>query len=107
LLLIHEIAHAVSPNGHGEKWLRRIGKAALKAERLGRRILAELLRKEVCVYERSAEIRIEDLIEEWVMNRPDVPWESIEHKLITEYKMEKIRKRYKEAYKQAKRDFGV
>ena len=46
MLLIHEIAHAVTPHGHGRSWQRRMEKAAQRAEALGRPDLAEQLRAE-------------------------------------------------------------
>jgi hypothetical protein len=49
LLLIHEICHAFHPN-HGEKWCRRLQKAAETARRLGRSRLAALLDHECTEY---------------------------------------------------------
>ncbi len=50
LLLIHEIAHAVTDGGHGKKWQARMEKAAVTAEQAGRTELATLLRKEIIGY---------------------------------------------------------
>ncbi len=46
-LLIHEIAHAVTPLGHGKRWQARMLSAAERAERLGRKDLADELRADV------------------------------------------------------------
>jgi hypothetical protein len=50
LLLIHEICHAVTSNGHAKRWLKRLSKAAQRAKRLGRDRLEQLLHKEVDQY---------------------------------------------------------
>ena len=50
LLLIHEIAHAVTDGGHGKKWQQRMEKAVVTAEQASRTELAALLRKEIVGY---------------------------------------------------------
>jgi hypothetical protein len=52
VLLIHEIAHAVTYPGHGKKWQIRMEKAALKAESIGHDELAAELRKNYTAYSR-------------------------------------------------------
>lgn len=51
VLLIHEIAHAVTNGGHGKNWQARMERAAIIAEETGRMELAGLLRNEVASYE--------------------------------------------------------
>ncbi len=72
--MIHEIAHAVTATYHDKKWQRRMEKAALKADSLGLKELAEGIRKDYIAYsdpERScaytAEVvynQIEDAVRE-------------------------------------------
>ena len=45
-LLIHEICHAVTDQGHGQKWHCRMEKAVATAEAIGRNELAGLLREQ-------------------------------------------------------------
>ncbi len=49
-LLIHEIAHAVSNDFHGKRWLQRMEKAASRAEQQGPPTLAALLREQIVGY---------------------------------------------------------
>ena len=51
LLLIHEICHAVTPLGHGAKWLARMATAAKRAKAIGMKSLATRLRDEAREYE--------------------------------------------------------
>jgi hypothetical protein len=46
LLLIHEICHAVTPDGHGKRFQKRLLKASERAKELGRKRLANALREE-------------------------------------------------------------
>ena len=48
--LIHEIAHAVTNSDHGKKWQSRMEKAALRAEEIGRKDLADEIRKDYTAY---------------------------------------------------------
>jgi hypothetical protein len=50
VVLIHEIAHAVTSISHGKKWQNRMNKSAQKAESIGETKLAEALREEVRLY---------------------------------------------------------
>jgi hypothetical protein len=53
LLLIHEIAHAVTGGGHGQIWQTRMLKAAQQAECLEHPDMALALRKEVEAYKNT------------------------------------------------------
>jgi hypothetical protein len=50
VLLIHEICHAATNQGHGKKWLKRMEKAAATAEALGYNEIAALLREQIAAY---------------------------------------------------------
>ncbi len=50
VVLIHEIAHAVSSISHGKKWQNRMNKSAQKAESIGETKLAEALKEEIRLY---------------------------------------------------------
>jgi hypothetical protein len=56
VLLIHEICHAVTPGGHGAKWMRRMEVAANRAEKIGDHAVAKALREEVRMYQESPKI---------------------------------------------------
>jgi hypothetical protein len=49
-LLIHEIAHAVSNDHHGKRWLQRMEDAASRADEQGLPTLAALLRQQIVGY---------------------------------------------------------
>lgn len=51
ILLIHEIAHAVTSDKHGKQWQNRYLKAAKQAEEMGRNSLAKAIRDEVKMYQ--------------------------------------------------------
>jgi hypothetical protein len=50
LLLIHEMCHAVTINGHTKRWLKRMSRAAQRAKQIGRHRLEQMLQKEVDQY---------------------------------------------------------
>ncbi len=50
VLLIHEIAHAVSSLSHGKQWRDRVEKAAQRAEMAGETSLAQAVREEIRLY---------------------------------------------------------
>ena len=52
-LLIHEIGHAVTGDGHGKRWSDRMEKAAIRAEKLGLGTVARLLREDIDGYKAS------------------------------------------------------
>ena len=53
LLLIHEIAHAATRSNHRNEWLTQMKRVAETARRIGRRSLAEHIRKQIREYEGS------------------------------------------------------
>jgi hypothetical protein len=61
LVLIHEIAHAVTEVGHGAKWGRRMLAAAQTAKLVGEHELASMLRMEVESYHQSPKLRAADV----------------------------------------------
>ena len=72
ILLIHEIAHAVTSGDHGRKWQARMELAATHAETIGNMEVAEMIRKELEVYRRSPKVtadtvytRIGDVLLDW------------------------------------------
>lgn len=50
LVIIHEIAHAVTYDGHGKRWRRRMEAAARRAEYLGQIDLSTQIRNEHALY---------------------------------------------------------
>lgn len=86
-LLIHEICHAVADLGHGMVWQRRMEKAAVCADELGRPRLAQLLREEVANY-RERGVGLDDAynsVEDWLMFEPDMTLQQIKRSLAFEY----------------------
>jgi len=69
LVLIHEIAHAVTRGGHGERWVARMEKAARRAEQIGRSELAEAIRREVAA-PTLTEDDVYDEVREFVDSHP-------------------------------------
>ena len=53
LLLIHEIAHASTRNNHRKEWLAQMKRAAGIAQSIGRKSLADHIRKQIREYEGS------------------------------------------------------
>ena len=73
MLLIHEIAHAVTNGGHGKKWQERYRKAGKKAEEIGRKNLAEKVYEDIEMYinahcEKCSAATINDQIRDWVLD---------------------------------------
>jgi hypothetical protein len=54
VLLIHEIAHAVTASYHAKRWLTRMEKAAQQAKTIGRSRLATLIRQEIDEYKQAS-----------------------------------------------------
>ncbi len=81
LVLIHEVAHAVTRDGHGKKWKARMERAAQQAEEQGQAELAEALRAEVEWYrsakECSAADYIEDCIDGLVLANPAISLDEV------------------------------
>jgi hypothetical protein len=76
MLLIHEICHAVASCSHGNPWLTRMEKAAVKADEVGKAELATAIWEEI---ERCKTHGVNytapvfyDLIREWVLENPEV-----------------------------------
>lgn len=73
-LMIHEISHAATHSYHGKKWQRRMEKAAIKADSIGREELATEIRKDYTAYsdpERCVTMsagRIYDQVEDAVLD---------------------------------------
>ncbi len=86
-LLIHEICHAVADLGHGVVWQRRMEKAAVRANELGRPRLAQLLREEVANYQERG-VSLDDAynsVEDWLMFEPDLTLQRIKRSLARMY----------------------
>ena len=74
-LLIHEIAHAVSNDCHGERWLQRMEKAANRADQEGLPTVAALLRQQIAGYQDGFRMTAEMMygeIENCVVGEPQV-----------------------------------
>ena len=67
LVLIHEVAHAVTRDGtHEKKWKARMEKATQQAEKHGQTELADALRAEVMWYQKAEKWAPEDSIEDCI-----------------------------------------
>lgn len=111
LLLIHELAHAVTPLGHGVRWQRRIAVAAAQARKLGRTRLAELLDEEILSYrERGEPVAVAyDSVQNALLTNPDLTLGQIKRWLAREYglllkEVSQIFPRLDRVYKKARKD---
>ena len=89
LVLIHEIAHAVTGGGHGKRWQARMEKAAQRAENIGETALAESLRKEVGGYrglvEKVTAKNVYDEVQSAVFAMPEADFDAIVCQLADRY----------------------
>jgi hypothetical protein len=111
-LLIHEMCHAVANGGHEKVWQRRLEKAAVRADELGRDVLAKLLRQEIVNYQDFAEGREQayQTVEDWMIYEPDLTLAQVKRSiadlhglLVSEVgtKLKRIEKVYWAAKKEA------
>ena len=86
-LLIHEICHAVAAGGHGKVWQGRMEKAARRADELGRKRLAEMLRQEIVEYQESAVGVAEgyQTVQDWLTHNPELTLAQMKRSLANEY----------------------
>lgn len=97
LLLIHEICHAIAPN-HGDRWRKRMLKAANRAEELGRHGLSEMIRQDAVAYyldRKSPAVEIYRQIGRMVQQSPQASYGSIIRYLAMEnglYRNEMVKK---------------
>jgi hypothetical protein len=79
-LLIHEIAHAISNDFHGKRWLQRMEKAASHADQQGLPTLAALLRQQIVGYQdgfRMTAAMMYGEIENCVVSEPQVTFPQV------------------------------
>lgn len=111
LLLVHEIAHAVTSGSHGKVWQRRIALAAVAARKLGRTRLAELLDQEIVNYQdrgEPVEVGYDEVCDALMLN-PDLTLVQIKRWLAREYglllkEVGKVFPRLDRVYKTARKD---
>jgi hypothetical protein len=86
-LLIHEISHATVPGGHTKKWQHRMSRAAVKARKLARHRLAQLLDEEVKNYQESAFTMAHayQQVEDALADNPDLTLAQIKRWLAQEF----------------------
>jgi len=80
VLLIHEIAHAVTDSAHGKKWRIRMEKAAEKARNVGELDIANLIYEELAGYDKGINICADHVygsIEDAVLDVPDASFDKI------------------------------
>lgn len=110
-LLIHETCHAVAAGGHGKVWQDRMEKAAKKADEVGRKRLAEMLRQEIVEYQESA-VGVADgyqTVQDWLTHNPDLTLAQVKRSLANEYgllisEVSTTFRRIEKVYAAAKRD---
>ena len=98
LLLIHEIAHAVTNDGHGKKWLARMRAAAKRADDIGRPTAAQFLREEADAYEASPREGVRDVyarVEAVVWDAPQLSFDVVAEAVGREFgfSLQEIRRR--------------
>ena len=111
-LIIHEICHAVADSGHGKKWQARMELAAKRADALGRRRLAQLLREEVEGYRRAptGPEQAYQSVRDALLFNPDLTLRLVKLKLAYDYGLllsevgTKYFRRLDKVYEQARRD---
>ena len=101
VFLIHEICHAVVPNGsHGKIWHRRMRTVISQAQRVGREQLAELLEAELQAYQDVPVTRAEDVystVGDILVHLPQATFEDVIRHLASYYCLtpEELLQRYK------------
>lgn len=110
-LLVHEICHAVAHGGHGKVWMKRMEKAAKRADELGRQRLAQLLWEEIVNYQQSAEglEQVYDTIRDWLVSEPDLTLTQLKRSLANQYglllsEVSKTFRRLEKVFRDAKRE---
>lgn len=119
LIMIHEIAHAVTKANHSSKWLKRMIAAAEKAHNLGNSELEKRLRDEVTAYQNPQRYQkltvkvVYSTIEDDVSESPGITFRgAVEHvgnligssydEMIQQYP--RLRKIYEKARRQVERE---
>lgn len=85
LVLIHEIAHAVTTDSHGKRWIARMEKAATRAAEIGQPNIARLIAEEVARYQEPHSTgsrdemyaRIEEIVIGWPVDKPCIPFSEL------------------------------
>lgn len=106
-LLIHEICHAVTIEGHSKKWLDRMKAAATKAREVGHKELSKALFEEVEEYIEAPKVTARsyyNAIEDCVSYNPEAPYEQVLAAVAYDFglspeEVEKAAKRCKQIYK--------
>ena len=89
LLFIHEIIHAVTQDGHNQKFLNRLKKAKTTASKLYRSELEKLIEKEIDMVSESEKwtdylkYRIRDIV---TIDAPDISWEELVEAIAAEHR---------------------
>jgi len=112
LLLIHEIAHAVTASGHGKKWQRRMARAALRAEQLGFYELADAIRNELQNPEEPRAQLVYNQIQDLVQARPEIQFSQLVEYLRRQYGLSRADflrrfRKAQEVYREAQSWVGV
>ena len=87
-LFVHEICHAVTPGGHGRKWLRRMELAARKADTIGMKDLALRLRTEIKEYSQTPRVTRSEVYgraQDIMVDCPNLSFGQLVHGLRREY----------------------
>jgi hypothetical protein len=110
-LLIHEICHAVADRGHGKVWQRRVEKAAIRADGLGRDVLAKKLRQEIVDYQNAPKLHdhVYQTVQDWLTENPNLTLRQVKLALADEFgllvrEVDAIFKRIESVFQEAKRD---
>lgn len=116
ILLIHEICHAPPGCGgsHGKAWRARMLKAADVALSRGDLTISDGLRKEIEEYSKTPITRAFNIyaqIENWVFDRPDVPYEMMIEAVARSFglyghELEHYFKRCRRVYEKAQTEAG-
>ena len=89
LLFIHEIIHAVTQDGHNQKFLNRLKKAKTTASKLHRSELEKLIEKEIDMVSESEKwtdylkYRIRDIV---TIDAPDISWKELVEAIAAEHR---------------------
>jgi hypothetical protein len=90
VLIIHEIAHAVTTGGHSDKWVNRMRKAAERAADLGDKQLADELQSHIAwvmqpgVHDATEEV-VYFQIENAAADQPEATFEKVVGWVVQEY----------------------
>ena len=124
LLFIHEIIHAVTQDGHNQKFLNRLKKAKTTASKLHRSELEKLIGKDIDIFSKSEKwtdylkYRICDIV---TIDAPDISWKELvkgiaaearcKPKDVTKYKFTRVvfdqSKRAVEIERKTREKFGL